>query len=180
VLQLQFTGLTNVPDFDRLPQLVAREGRKLAEDLGEEYTRSVKRMIVAERAIARGSTLSSVKDELVIYSPSRSYFRRQVTASRAFVFIQKGRKAGKKMPVKLIGTTASGGKIFQPLPEMLEWFTFFGIPEPLWMPIMRAIKKRGIKPRDVLGRAMTRAKPRLETLVQAAAVRLVKGLFRAA
>lgn len=178
MIQLSFTGTTGEPDFSRLPQIVAVEGRKLVEDLGGEYARSVKRMIVAERAIATGGTLSSVKDELVIYSPSRAYFRRQVTSSRSFVWIQKGRKPG-KMPVKFVGADSNGKKHFEPLPDMLRWLTFFGIPEPLWMPIMRAIAKRGVKPRDVLGRALSRSKPRLETLVQAAAVRIVKRLYRA-
>ncbi len=167
------------PNFDDMPKIVAEESREIARELGDEYRRSYARTLIAARKIATGDTLDSIEDKLVLYSPSRQLFMRQIVASRSIVFIIKGRAAGGKMPIRFVGTTKDGHKLFEPVPELLRWLEFLNIPSYFWLPIARAIARRGIKPVDIPGRALRRARPRLQSIVQFRVTRILKRLFNA-
>jgi hypothetical protein len=146
--------------------VVAQEGERLSKNMSDEYARQLRISLVRARKVATGRTLQSVRSERVLSSPSRMMFQHRVTASRSLIFIVKGRRAGAKMPVTVIGTSATGRKIFAPVAELVHWFLQLNIPSRAWFPIMRKIAKRGIKPVDVQSLALRRSQPRFTSLLQ--------------
>lgn len=131
---------------------------QLAQSLGSSYANNLRTVIVRRRAIATGKTLQSVKNQLVLDSPSRGIFERNVTARRTWMNIQNGRRAGLKMPIKKVGNK------FEPVTEMVEWFLALNIPKSAWFPILRKIARDGIKPRDLQNLTMRMTRPRLNAL----------------
>ena len=133
-----------------------REAALLADRVAASATNEVKLAIVSFGAIASGETLRETKWRTVADRQAALFgvaatgtFKRQVVSSRALRFIVSGRKAGSKMPVRMIGTGKRGGKVFEPLPALVKWFTISKIPRAAWFPILRAISRRGIPPKNV-------------------------------
>lgn len=172
---ISFRASLRSPDF-RADALI-RNASDLATKVADSHANYLKISITRHRAIATGKTLQSVRSEFILDSPTRGQFRRSITAKNSWWFIQQGRKAGAKMPIKRVGTTSKGRPIFEPLPEMLEWFQALNIPRAAWFPILRAIKRRGIKPRDIQGRAMRLARTRTMELVVFYAEKIARELF---
>jgi len=147
---------------------ISREAARLADELGQLLTNSVKTRLVQKRKVATAKTLQSIKMERVLDSASRGMFRRHVTGRTAWQNIQGGRRAGSKMPVRRVGNS------FEPFPELVEWFTTFNIPRSAWFLIMRKIARDGIKPVDIRDAAVTAARPAMAAISKATAERLAK------
>jgi len=171
---LSFRTEFRAPQFDK--PAFYRNANELADKSAESYANYLKLAIVQSKAIASGQTLHSVKAEKFDNS-GVNLLRRAVTAKKSWFWIQIGRAAGKKMPVRVTGTNASGKPIFEPLPEMLSWFRTMNIPRAAWFPILLAIKRRGIKPRDIQGMALRTAKPRVKELAKQYAAKIAQDLF---
>lgn len=149
--------------------IVEDEARLMSQELSDEYARQLRLSLIGHRKVATASTLRSV--EAIAAQSTRGVFHRQVVASRTVEFIVKGRPAGAKMPVTKVGDR------FEPLPEVQQWFGVFNIPRALWFVILRAIKRRGIKPVDVVTESVRRAQPRMISIVSYRARRIVERLF---
>jgi len=136
--------------------------RKLAVDIADELARQVKLALIRVKAVATGKTLQSVRREELLSSPSRIEFRQNVLARDVWKEIQGGRSPG-RLPLES---------------EMREWFLALNIPRGAWFPIRRAIQRKGIKPRDIVGltlkNSQTRIKNLLEIYARQVAAQLVK------
>jgi hypothetical protein len=150
---------------------VNQNAAELADKVAETHANNLK------IAIASGKTLGSVHAEAILNSPSRGEFRRSIMAKSSWVYIQMGRRVGAKMPVHVVGTNSRGRPMFEPLPAMLSWFRTLNIPRAAWFPIMRAIKRRGIKPRDIQKRALNLARGRTMQLVTEYARKIALEMF---
>lgn len=136
--------------------------RKLAVDIADELARQVKLALIRVKAVATGKTLQSVRREELLSIPSRIEFRQNVLARDVWKEIQGGRSPG-RLPLDS---------------EMREWFLALNIPRGAWFPIRRAIQRKGIKPRDIVGltlkNSQTRIKNLLEIYARQVAAQLVK------
>lgn len=165
--------------------IVNSEAIILADKTAETLKNEVKLAIVHFSAIASGGTLRSIQAKFIsnrLQQPfgvaSTGIFKRQIIGARSLHFIISGRKRGAKMPVRRIGTGSRGGGIFEPLPAMLAWFQVLNIPRSRWFPILRAIKVRGIRPKDVPGKAITAAQYNITGYKQAAAANIARGIIK--
>lgn len=156
---------------------IARETELLADRLAGTMIAQNQVALLGFGAKATGGTLRSIR--LGTRVSTATFQRRQIIAGHGYKFIVSGRRAGAKMPIRLVGTGKRGGKIFEPVPSMLEWFNVLGIPREAWFPIMRAISRRGIQPRNVPLRALQAARPHIARDVKAAAVAIGRQLVRA-
>lgn len=157
---------------------IPRNAAKAADEIAQTVKNQVKLAIVRRSKIATGKTLKSIETERILDSPSRGMFRRHVVGARSWLNIQNGRRAGAKMPVRRIsGAMKKGGGLFVPLPEMLEWFLALNIPRARWFPILRAIKKRGIKPVDIRDRAVRESRQMIGGIAGKTARAIAKELF---
>lgn len=156
---------------------VVRNASALATRVAETHANNLKIALTRARAIATGKTINSVRMQFVLDSPARGEFRRAVTARDTWFYIMVGRRAGGKLPVHVVGTDAKGKPMFEPLPALQEWFQALGIPRPRWFPILWAIKRRGVKPRDIQKRMMRESRPRMFTLVAFYTEQIAKDLF---
>lgn len=161
------------------------QSTQLADEVAATVTNYTKIALVSFSKIATGGTLRSIhwrsvqdRSAAMFGAASHGIHKRQVVADRSFFFIQSGRRAGAKMPVRMIGTGPRGGKLFEPLPALVRWFNALAIPRSAWFPILRAIKARGIRPTPVAQRAVTMAMPAVQAQAQAAAVRISVGLIK--
>lgn len=168
---LDFKMVTITPAFRNKP--IEQEAARLAQQLASLYKNQFKLAIVRHRAIATGKTLQSVKIGKTLDSPSRGVFRRNITARRSWEWIQRGRRAGGKMPVR----KNAAGK-FEPVPEMREWFKALNIPKKFWFPIMRKIARVGIKPRKIRERMMRESRPQKARLITNAGRKIARELTK--
>jgi hypothetical protein len=76
----------------------------------------------------------------------------------------------------MIGTGVRGGKIFEPLPALITWFNALNISRDAWFPILRAISRRGIPPKDVPGRAIREGWGSVMRQARLSAYRIANGL----
>lgn len=143
--------------------------KKLAEQLGELYESEAKLAIIKTKAITTGRTYKSIRNELVLDSPSRNEYRRRIVADKSFDFIDKGRRKGAKMPVHVVpGVTKRGGKLFVPFPELITWFNILGIPRSAWFLILRSMKRKGIKPKNIRRMMLKSARAKMREFAFAA------------
>lgn len=117
---------------------------------------SLRNRLTETRKIVTRKTIASIRVERVLSSASRQMFIRNVTGAKSFLFIEKGRRAGGKMPVM------KKGKNFVPVPELAQWFRKLGIPQNAWFLIMRKIARQGIQPTAIIKPAMQSAMPRIQ------------------
>lgn len=167
----------------RVPKLdaqtaCAREGAAMAKEMSEEYARQLRIALVNARKIASGDTLRTIQARLVIESSSRGIFRREVVAGKGFKYVVSGRKPGAKMPVHVIGKSKKGKNVFAPLPELVRWFLLLNIPSRAWWPIMRKIKRKGIKGINLPSIALRASTPRWTSIISFRAARIAGSLFR--
>lgn len=165
--------------------VVNNEARRLADNLESSLVNFTKLSLISFGKIATGRNLKAIKGINVserLLQPfgkaATGQIKRQVVGDRSLRFIISGRKAGRKMPVRVVGTGPRGGKIFQPLPAMLEWFNIMNIPRSAWFPILRAIKMRGIAPANVPQQALRMAKPAINRYTQTATMNIARGIIK--
>lgn len=158
------------------PRAVTRQASLLADKAAASLVNEVKLSLVSYGAIATGKTLRSVRASTGRNRPqalfgvaSTGTFRRSVLAAEGMKYIVSGRRPGAKMPIRYVGQNQRGGKVFEPLPSLLEWFTALNIPREAWFPILRAISRRGIPPKPVPQRAVLAAMPNVRIHATAAA-----------
>jgi hypothetical protein len=152
------------------------EASKLATEMAEEYARSLKLAVVTAHAIARGELLASPKVWQTNLG-SRSLFKRFVTASRHWIFVDRGRRKGSKMPIHQIGISKRGKPVFAPVPELVRWFLLLNIPSRAWWPIMRKIARRGIPAKNIQSIALRNAQVRWVSIIQFRAREIVLRMF---
>lgn len=149
--------------------------------MSEAYANNLKTSLARVRAIATGSTIRSVRDEMLLESPSRGLIKRRVVASKSIFWVQRGRRPG-KAPIKFVGTrtTKSGktAKWFEPVDGLVQWFLALNIRRELWMPIARAIGRRGIKPREVQIRSVKASSRAWQEAVIRFGADFVRSIFR--
>lgn len=162
------------PVIDNL--VIFDESNRLADEMADEFARSLKLAIVKAGAVATGDLLKSPKVWRTSIG-SRLYFKRYVTASRQWIFVDRGRRKGTKMPVHVIGTTATGKPRFAPLPEMTRWFLLMNIPSRFWWPILKRMKERGIPAKNIQSIALRNAQVRWVSILQYRAKRIAERLF---
>lgn len=165
---IDFKSVVITPAFSKNP--LAVEAARLAQELATVYKTQFKIAIVRSKAIATGKTLKSVAIGKILDSPSRGIFKRTVSASRSWIYIQKGRRADAKFPIRRVGNK------FEPVPELKEWFIALGIPKAAWFPIIRKIARDGIRPRKIRERMMRDARPLQAKFSSAAGNRIAKQL----
>jgi hypothetical protein len=169
------------PTEEEIKRQIFENARPMAKRMSEAYANELKIALTRARAIATGSTIRSVRDEMVLESPSRALIQRRVVARRAIVFIVKGRRPG-KAPIKFLGTkvskTGRTSKWFEPVAGLVEWFLALNIRRAAWMPIALAIGRRGIKPRDVQTRAVNQSKSAWQEAIQRFGIDVVNNLFK--
>lgn len=167
-----FKVITITPALSNRP--VQIESARLAQRLASLYKNNFKLALINVGALATGKTLKSVVVGFTLDSPSRGLYRRNVSARRTWVFIQKGRKKGGKLPVRKVGDK------YEPVPELKEWFLALNIPRNAWLPIMKKIVRDGVKPRDIVGRMMRTSKPRKGLLLKETARNIASELVKTA
>lgn len=126
-------------------------------------------------------------------------YKAQVVGDHSLRYIIHGRRPGGKMPVRVVGIFdprgrgsqyrgrgtgrfvrgigSRGGRLFEPFPAMQRWFEVFRIPRDAWFPIMRAIARRGIPPKDIPGKALEMARPAILAEVALAKAEFGRGIF---
>lgn len=150
---------------------IARNASRAADEIADSIKNYVKIALTRNGKIATGRTIKSIAAERILDSASRGLFVRHVTGSRSWLFIQQGRRAGGKMPVR------KAGNKFEPFPELVLWFNALNIPRVRWFPIMRAIARRGIKPVNIRDRAVRESRQRIGEIAGATARRIAADLF---
>lgn len=165
--------------------LVNSEADKLALNIQEALVGYTRNALIALGAVATGRNYRAIKGEFVtsrrlaLFGVAQTgLVKRRVVGDESLKYIISGRKAGAKMPVRVAGTGPRGGKIFEPLPAMLRWFTFLAIPKSAWFPILRAIKANGIKPRNVPQRALEMAQPSINAFTRHATANIARGIIK--
>lgn len=166
---LEARAVVITPAFKNKP--VETESAKLAQELAALYANNFRLALITSKKVATAKTLQSVKIGKTLDSPSRGIFLRNVSAKKSWIFIQRGRRKGGKMPI----VKGKDGK-FQPVPELLEWFAALNIPRKAWFPILRKIARDGIKPKNIQGKMMREARPRQAALAKATGNRIAKQL----
>lgn len=76
------------------------------------------------------------------------------------------------MPVRRVG------KKFEPLPELVAWFTALNIPRARWFAILLAIKKRGIRAVDIRDKAVKDSRQRIDEILSRTAKDIARQLFQ--
>lgn len=136
--------------------------QRLAVDIADEVARQVKLALINVKAVATAKTLQSVHREQLLSSPSRIEFRQNVLARDTWKHIQGGRSPG-RLPLES---------------EMREWFLALNIPQAAWFPIRRAIQRKGVKPRDIVGLTLKNARGRIESLLRIYAAQVASQLVK--
>lgn len=164
------------PNIELNIPLLNAEARALADRLMLVMFNYTRQAMISYGAVATRQTFNSIQKRVV--GNSSRQMERAIVANPALKFIISGRRRGAKMPVRRVGTGKRGGGIFEPLPEMLKWFRWAGIPREAWFPILRSIKRNGIPARNVPARAMREARATVHRQVQWTAVRITKGIVK--
>jgi hypothetical protein len=175
---------TKTINADRAALVVQQECQRLSRDLSEEYARQTRLSLVLAQKVALGGTLRSVRAEQQS-TASRDVFRSRVVAARSIVYINDGRRAGARHPVRFIGTesyTTKKGqtrerKLFDVLEPFKTWLLHFSIPRAAWWLILMKIKKRGIRAQPIQSLTLRRAEPRKQTLCRHAAQSIARRMF---
>jgi hypothetical protein len=147
----------------------------LATALADEYARQTRSELMRARKFATGKTVKATRGQGL--GGSRAAFRSKVTSSRSILYIAAGRRAGAKMPVKVVGQTKGGKSAFGPVDGLLEWFLALSIPRRLWFVIARSIARRGIRPLDIQKLAYKASQPRWRKLMRDAGRDIAVRLF---
>ena len=171
-----FTFTTKVTTPTISQQTIEQEGAQLADEMADEYARCFKLAVTTAGAIARGELLKSPRVWRTNLG-SRQLFKRFVTASRHWIFVDRGRRPRSKMPVHVIGTSKTGKPIFAPLPELVRWLLLMNIPSRAWWPIMRKIARAGIPAKNIQSIALRNAQVRWMSIIQYRARVLVQRMF---
>jgi hypothetical protein len=153
----------------------------LADNLTKLMVGEVQIALLSFNAKATGRTLTSVKGRVAPSTPT--FQHRQVTAGYGYQYVDQGTgpAAGHsqgKYPLRYVGQGVRGGKLFDPVDNLKEWFVLRGIPQSLWFPIVRKIAQSGIKPRKVTERAVQWATPDIRSHITTAAARIANGLIK--
>jgi hypothetical protein len=158
--------------------MIFDESNRLADEMADEYARSLRLAIAKAGSIATGELQKSPRVWRTTLG-SRLLFKRFVTASRHWIFVDRGRRKGAPMPVHVIGQNAKGKPIFAPFPTLVRWFLLMNIPSRAWWPIMRRIKERGIRAKNIQSIALRNAQVRWRSILQFRAKRIAERLLRA-
>lgn len=157
----------------------------LADKVAGTMTNYAKLSLISFGKVASGGTLRATtwrdaggRNNAIFGVAATGLQRRQIVSGMGWFFITSGRRAGAKMPIRLIGTGPRGGKVFEPLPALVRWFTALNIDKTAWFPILRAIKVRGIKPIPLARRAIQMGMPAVQSDVRVAAMRISQGLIK--
>lgn len=137
---------------------------------------TTRQAVIMFGADSGGRTAKSIRQRSV--SATAGFLHRQVIGDAGLRAMIGGRKAGKKMPVQQVGSGRRGGKVFEPLPEMLKWFNDHGIPKSSWFPILRSIAKDGRAPQNVPKRAVDLARTQIRAHSQTAAMHIAQGIIQ--
>lgn len=151
-------------------------GRRMADEMADEFKRCFKLAIIGAGAIAWGELLQSPRVWQTNLG-SRLYFKRFVTASRHWLFVDRGRRRGGKMPIHQIGISKTGKPVFAPVPVLVRWFLYFNIPSRAWWPIMRKIARQGIPAKNIQSIALRNAQVRWRSIIEYNARLLVQRMF---
>lgn len=150
--------------------VVNTEANRLADTLQDSLVNYTKLALTSYGKIATGGTIRGVEKGPATNRPQALFgvasygtFRRQVIAPKSFKFIVSGRKAGRKMP---------------PVNALVPWFEALGIPKEAWFPILRAISRRGIQPRNVPLRAKRMAARTIYNQSVLTAQRIGRGIIK--
>ena len=93
--------------------IIAKHGARAADEIAASLVNYVKIALVSRGKVVTAKTLRSIRFEMILNSPSRGEFRRHVTGAKSWLFIEFGRRAGKKMPVQRVaGAGKRGGGVF--------------------------------------------------------------------
>lgn len=157
------------PQVDK--DVIARNAARAADDIAQSIKNYVKIALTRNHKIATGRTLKSIAAERILDSASRGMFVRHVTGSRSWIYIQQGRRAGGKMPIR------RNGNKFEPVPELILWFNALNIPRARWFPILRAIARRGIRPVNIRDRAVRESRVRVSEIAAQTAKRIAAEFF---
>jgi hypothetical protein len=171
-----FTFTTKVTTPTISDASLGEEASLMADEMADEYARCFKLAVVSAHAIARGELLASPKVWRTNLG-SRMMFKRFVTASRHWIFVDRGRRKNSKMPIHQIGISKRGKPVFAPVPELVRWFLLMNIPSRAWWPIMRRIARRGIPAKNIQSIALRNAQVRWVSIIQFRARVIVQRMF---
>lgn len=171
-MKLEIT--VDYPVIDKV--IIFTEANAIADEMADEYARSFRLAVAKAGAIARAELQNSPKVWRTSIG-SRLYFKRYVTAARHWIYVDRGRRKGAKMPVHVIGQSAKGKPIFAPLPEMTRWFLLMNIPSRAWWPILRRMKERGIRPKNIQSIALRNAQVRWRSILLYRAQRIAERML---
>jgi hypothetical protein len=152
------------------------ESNQLMTKLAPLLVDSVRQSVVMMGAEQGGNTAKSIRQRTLASTAGRLH--RQIIGDEGLRAMVRGRKAGGKMPVRQVGTGKRGGKVFEPLPQMLKWFNGLNIPKSSWFPIMRSLVATGTPPKRVIERAIQMAKPAMRAQVRLTAMQMGRGVIQ--
>lgn len=164
------------PKFELDYILVERETVLLADRLAEVMVAQNQIALLAAGKKVSGDTLQSISWDSLTNTPALQV--RRVTGDAGYKFIRDGRKAGKPMPIHVVGATKTGRLLYEPLQPMLRWFQILGIPKKFWFPIMRRISIKGIKPVDIPNRAVKNALPAIKRQAKYTGAVITRGIVK--
>lgn len=161
--------MTRIVDFNiqvRFPDVdwqgVNAEASSTADDILNFVQRQFKQALLRNKKVVTGETLQSFRKQMILNSPSRGLFIRELLASPVVDFIDQGRKPGKMPPEK----------------PMMKWFIELGIPRRKWFPIRLSIARKGIKPRRIKQEAMNASSSYIQKRSLKAAQHIAKNLIK--
>lgn len=155
--------VNGLPSHLEIKQRLYDMSTKLAKRMSEGYANQLKITLLRVKKFATGDTFRSVKDEMLLESPSRYLVQRRVVASRSIVNIQLGRAAGLTPP---------------PVSALVKWAQALGIPQASLKRIAQAIGRKGIKPVEVQEKAVRQARNGWKQAIQAHLSAFVRDLFK--
>lgn len=149
----------------------------LADDMATEYAYQTRQVLTSAGKVASRGTIDGVSKVLHAVS-SRGRFQSSVVAPWTMRFIQGGRRAGAAAPLVRTGTGPNGGAILEAVTGLLQWMLVKGIPPRFARLIAYRIKRRGIKPLDVQGRANRASWPDWRAAMQYHVTNIVRRFFK--
>ena len=105
---------------------------------GDEYISEMGAILIKEDKIASRKLLESI-DTRILKTGFGTSYTLKIVAEHYLKYVDEGRKAGGKAP---------------PIAPIKEWAKLKGLPEGLAFPIAKNIGKNGIKPTNVISRAL--------------------------
>jgi len=177
----QFNAEVNFQRVRLNRNVVNQAATQLMAKIDPAVVQGMKQAMVEMNAVRSGRTQRSIRSRKVasrsLSSQGGGILHRQVVGNKALGEIISGRGAGQPMPVRMVGIGKRGGRVFEPLPNMLRWFVETGIPKSQWFPIMRAISRRGIRPKNIPKRAVEIARPNITVHARAAGFQIARGII---